>query len=581
MDLRLSCFLVPLLLAAAAAQSVPAVQLPIRELTAFKDGHAFVLRSGDAPLPADGRIVLDDLPTPILGTFWPAVVKDGCALRGVTAGHRRVSLERTALDLRQLLAANTGARIVVREANDVRYEAVIRGLPARSAEEVAATARESGAVLPEHGDVVWLQTETTRRDTNAERIADAGLRLVRLDRIVDVTFVDPPKTRFADELVRPRLLLDVQCQGERPAAVPVSLGWVEMGFRWIPGYRVVLDGKGKASLRLQATLVNDLADLDGATVHLVVGVPSFAGVGVPDPISLQAAIARAAANMGQAQTANFFNNAIMSQVTGNAAQYSEPAAGAIGDLDAGRKEQDLFVFTLPGITLKKKDRMVVTLGETTVDYRDVWKLEVAIAPPQEAWNQLPGGTAELARLLAAPKVRHQIRLGNTGVAPFTTAPALVLQGEQVLAQGTMTYTPPGQTCDLDLTTAIDLLVEKTDRETGRTPNAVRWNGESFLQVDLEGRLVIANRRSEVVEVEIDRRIFGKLTAVGEGGAMEQLNVYDDDPTREVFLVTSRRQPWFASPWSLVMNGVGRARWKVRIEPGKEAAVTCAWHYFWR
>ena len=58
----------------ARAQAEPAAALtrmPIKEVTVFKDGHAFVVHQGRAPVDAKGHVVLDRLPTPLLGTFWP------------------------------------------------------------------------------------------------------------------------------------------------------------------------------------------------------------------------------------------------------------------------------------------------------------------------------------------------------------------------------------------------------------------------------------------------------------------------------------------------------------------------------
>src|SRR5207247_6378725 len=78
--------------AAPAAGSLGA--LPIRDVTIFKDGHAFVLREGEMPVDAAGNVVIDDLPQPVLGTFWPYAVD--AKLAGVVAGQRRVSVERTA-----------------------------------------------------------------------------------------------------------------------------------------------------------------------------------------------------------------------------------------------------------------------------------------------------------------------------------------------------------------------------------------------------------------------------------------------------------------------------------------------------
>lgn len=569
------------LAAAAAAQGAPATSLPIRELTAFKDGHAFVVRAGDVALGADGRIVLEDLPQPILGTFWPAVHADGCTLRHVTAGRHRVTSQHTAIDLRHLLAANLGATLVVRETDGTRYRAVVIDLPRRPGDEIAADSGAIGPQLPVDGDCVLLRTEETRRDTSAERIADPGTRLVRLDRIVDVTFLDEPKRTFADEVLKPELVLDVACAGARPATVPVELGWVEHGFRWIPSYRVELDGNGKAVLRLEATLVDDLADLADATVHLVVGVPSFVAKGQLDPMALQEGVAQAVRRLQDGQTQQYFSNAMMTQVAGNFAPYSPAEGGGDAEDLSGQKEQDLFVFTVKGITLKRGERMVLPVFSTEVTYTDVYKLDVPITPPQESWEQFQNGPSELARLLAAPKVEHAIRIENPTTTPFTTAPALVTRGPQVLAQGTMTYTPPKRSCTITLTTAVDLLVERDDEETGRTPNAVNWNRTNYMRIDAAGRLKIANTSGKTVTIEVVRHVFGKIDEVGDGGAKRQLNPYDGDAVFGATASTSSRYSWLWSVWSMVLNGVGQARWTVTIEPGKEAQVACKWHYFWQ
>ena len=57
--------------------------------------------------------------------------------------------------------------------------------------------------------------------------------------------------------------------------VRVGMTYVQKGLRWIPSYRVDVDGQGKARVKLQATLVNDLVDLNDVTVRLVVGGTPF------------------------------------------------------------------------------------------------------------------------------------------------------------------------------------------------------------------------------------------------------------------------------------------------------------------
>ncbi len=108
-------------LAGAAAEAGSAVsskalaRMPVKEVTVFKDGHAFVLHAGRMATDEAGNVVLDQLPSPVIGTFWPYVADRRAKLTSVTASQREVLVERTALDLRQLIEGNAGASVVVTE----------------------------------------------------------------------------------------------------------------------------------------------------------------------------------------------------------------------------------------------------------------------------------------------------------------------------------------------------------------------------------------------------------------------------------------------------------------------------------
>src|SRR5690606_24905469 len=115
----------------------------------------------------------------VIGTFWPYTDDPKAKLRAVSAGQQRVSLTKTALTLRDLLAANVGSRIEVLEGSKY-YRATIVGIPESSPEELAASAPAgSGPQLPQPGQLILLKTET-------------GTRAIPIDRIQDVTFIDNP-----------------------------------------------------------------------------------------------------------------------------------------------------------------------------------------------------------------------------------------------------------------------------------------------------------------------------------------------------------------------------------------------------
>lgn len=569
----------------ATAVSAANQDLPVREVTVFKDGHAFVLHEGRLPLDEAGRAQLDHLPAPVIGTFWSYASDQGTRLGSVTGGKRRVTVERTALTLRELLEANVGAEATIAETNGLTYPATILGFPVRTAEELGATEpADAGPRLALKGDTLLLRT--------AE-----GTKAIAVGQVRDVTFRHPPNAKGGSEELRTRLTLRFEREdGQVGDTAGVGLMYLQKGIRWIPSYQVDLDGAGRAHLRLQATVLNEMIDLEDVTLQLVIGVPTFAFKDSLDPIALQESLTQLSAFFhggeargGRRQDAllSNYSNAIMSQVA-----YMGDARGAGGgggaggevDLPEGTKNEDLFVFTVPHITLRRGERMVLPIAEYSVPYEDVFVLDVAFAPPQEmARNLNSQQQAEMSRLFAAPKVEHKARLMNEGDQPFTTAPALILRQGRVVAQGMMTYTAPGARSDLNLTTAVDVQVKKSDRETGRTPNAYQHSGTSYLRVDLEGTIRLTNHRGKPLRLEVKRHVLGHLDAAGQGGKVAMSNVFesrDHLPTGD-YSGGGSWWHWVNWPWWWHhVNGLGLVEWELELKPDEAVTLDYTWHYYW-
>ena len=164
--------------------------MPVKEVTVFKDGHAFVLHEGRMPTDAEGNIVLDYLPTPIIGTFWSYSAQTNAKLTGVVSGKRIVSLDRTALTIPELIRANIGARVWIAEAGLAAYECVIFGIPIRSSQELCRTSPPSSPLeLSQPGNIVLLKFE-------------GGIKAVPIEHIREITFLEEPKpTLHGPELV--------------------------------------------------------------------------------------------------------------------------------------------------------------------------------------------------------------------------------------------------------------------------------------------------------------------------------------------------------------------------------------------
>jgi hypothetical protein len=545
----------------APSRARAAGELPVREVTVFKDGHAFLLREGALRPEDGGRVVLEQLPEPVLGTFWP-YAGGGARIVSATASRERVRGERTALDLRQVIEANAEKDVVLATVDGELVEGRLIGLPRRGGDEVERSDPEGGRPrLAETGSVVLLATAT-------------GTKALPIERVRELEVRGPFDSTWSEEALQDRLTLHVEGASSDSS---IGVAYVQRGLRWIPAYEIDVDGAGTAAVRLEATLVNDLIDLEDATVHLVIGVPRFEFAGELDPICLQQAAARIASRLEAPYRFDSLSNALMTQAAGYVPEPAAPAGGA--EVVGGDSEEDLYLFTLPHVTLRKGERMVLPVSSFRIPYRDVYVLDVPFGPPIEMRDQLGDERAlELARLLAAPRAMHVLRLENKSDAPLTTAPALVRSRGRVLAQGLLTYAPSGATTDLSINAAVDVRVTIDERETGRTPEAMRWAGDTFARTDLAVSLEISNEKGEPIEVEVRRSVLGLVDEVGQEGKLEQGSLSELWDLREL----PEWWSWYGWPtWWLRWNGIGRFTWTARLGPGEKTTLTAKWHYFWR
>jgi hypothetical protein len=368
----------------------------------------------------------------------------------------------------------------------------------------------------------------------------------------------------------------------------VGLVYLQRGLRWIPGYQITLDNQGNANVKLQATLINELTDLADVTANLVIGVPSFTFKESLDPIALQKEAAQLSGYFQQGDRSQVMTtNAIMTQSARMGERRGsfpsgQPAADLGPEVSDSTRNEDLYLFTVKRITLKKGQRMVLPVAEYNLKYKDIYAVELPFSPPTDVRLNLNNEQhAEMARLLNAPKATHKIRLTNNSNAPLTTAPALIVKDNRVLAQGMMTYTSSGGNVDLEITKAVDIQVAKSETESGRTPSATRFNGDLYTRVDLNGSIKLTNYRKATSEIEVTRYVLGNVTTAGQNGEVQKINVMENDRYTPVGSYPSW-WGWYSWPsWWSQLNGVGRITWKVNLESGKSLDLTYNWNYFWR
>ena len=186
--------------ASASEPASNSSKMPVKEITVFKDGHALVLHEGKMNTDGDGQVVLDQLPTPVIGTFWPYAADARVKLSSVTAGRKRLASERTAVTLREVVQANIGNEAIITENNVAPYPATIVGFLNRDQNDEEATEPSAlPASPPQVTDLVLLKTaEATARcavlpnsrravsgkvpnQTHVERLSQCAYHEIRLE----------------------------------------------------------------------------------------------------------------------------------------------------------------------------------------------------------------------------------------------------------------------------------------------------------------------------------------------------------------------------------------------------------------
>ena len=540
-------------------------QMPVKELTVFKDGHAFVIHEGTVSVE-DSKATLNYVPKPILGTFWPFSADKNAELTSVIAGKQKSPTQEKATNLTELIKANIGKEVIIDEHQQSKtYEGKILKL----LEKVSYNVVEPNVYSS------WNTPTLKPIPVTTVLLATAlGTKTVEIKNIHNITFKGSASDQFSKDLETAQLQLNLKMKGSNKSEAKVGLMYLEKGFRWIPNYKIDIINDKEVIVKLSATLINDMVDVDNVDLNLVVGVPSFFCQGKYDPIALQKDVV----NTNRHRRNIFHNQVAIANFTPSIPEFHPEPEATPTNIN---KNQDLFLYRLKNISLKKGQRMTLPVSENRLSYTDIYSLNIPFTTPIECYRNLDREERQAAMLLNRPAVKHKIRIKNSSEQPFTTAPALVLKNGLPLAQGRMTYASIGGTSDITLTSAIDINVTKKDNEVKRTPNAVRWHHDDYGKIELEGTVSLKNFKDKTVTVEITRHFLGRIDKVDGEGKISYTNQFEDDsfhpdaPTSRHWW-HSYSWPW----WWFKFNSIGKVQWEKTIEPGQQIDLNYNWHYMW-
>lgn len=585
------------------------LELKTQRVIVFKDGYALIIKKATATSDKSGEVFTDEVPdAAVLGSFW-ALPEEGRMISMLAGWKETKDSEEKQMPATQpieILLANKGKQAKIELHDKTLFNGVIHEvLVDKTASPLAPAALEwldlAGdkpkppvLIKPQSrfassvSRLVQTPTDTERTLTaingaNFILRTDEGDVLLPVGQIRSVLVKDM-KTTLGKTLTTKKKTkrLSFTFEGKEKKQA-MTLMYFRPGVRWIPTYRVSLteqkgaakeDEKKMADISLQAELLNEAEDFDDVPIDIVVGVPNFRFKGTPSPLVLEATLRNALAEaapdiMGnQSQLSNAMYSQRASEFRRNQAQAA-PANGVAVNLPGeltGGGAQDLFVYNLPKLSLGKGDRIAVPIFTTKSPYRDIYTWDVHLTKQDNA--AAPSGAGINSPLvLSKNEVWHQIVLTNNTNVPWTTGAAMIMQGNQPLAQELLTYTAPKDEVRVPVTISVDTRPSIEEKEINRELKAIQWEGYQYARIERELKLDLCNHKPIEIETEITLRVGGKVTKATNDG--------------QITLGSYNAADWVHYAGHPAVNNSSTVVFKAKLKPGDKLEPTVTYHFFTR
>ncbi len=469
----------------AADEASASISTKITSISLFKNGLGFINREGELPKDAT-TVLIKELPVPTLGTFWAYTPGNSDAIQELVAFDRTAIENVPAANLGDVIEANIGQNIELKIGDKEPIQGKIIDAPTNSS-----------LVLFQSGNRMLA-------------INRGDIRQVSLSNGVLKTGVSRTKSVTALQLKK----------NNTKGKCPVIIQYLAKGITWAPSCVIDITDPSKARLSTKAEIINEIDDLDNVTVNLVAGFPNLQFAEVIDPIAKKTDLAAFINSLLNPSGANRYQGrgAVMAQsVMCNAAIYGNENIGPTYSVAAikGQAQEGLFFYEKKDISLRKGQHGYYPLFSLEVPYEHIyeWKLGDILNEPPNPNPREP---------LKSDEIWHSIRLANNGNVPWTTAPAMTKQGEQILGQDIIYYTSPGSKTTVKITQAVDVKAEHVEYETARKRNAANFYNRNYDLVDVQGKLTAVNFKNKDIVIAIVKDISGEIVKMTPNAHVTQI-----------------------------------------------------------
>ena len=182
----------------------------------------------------------------------------------------------------------------------------------------------------------------------------------------------------------------IRMELEKPAGGEnVEVSYLARGITWVPSYRIDLSDEKTARFSAQAQIINELADIQDAHVDLVTGFPNIQFPELPNPVAMSQNLADFLRSLAAGRAEGGERGYMMQQQAltfNNYAPYDNAPLPSYATSTNGQTAEDLFLYPLPRVSLKKGETATLPLFSAEMPYRHLytWKIGDAVGrgPPR-------------------------------------------------------------------------------------------------------------------------------------------------------------------------------------------------------
>lgn len=456
-----------MLLAVCIFPVVTSAQLKAKHVTIFKNGTAFIQKTGKVVLEDGAYKWSDNLPEAIYGTFWFSSPTG--TIVSVKSKADTIEKSRDWASFFDLIRANVGKGIELSMTNGKEINGEIVG------------ANGNGS------DALILVKHTT------------GFEMVKNHLIEHASIKGEINQTITYKNVQTTISVKFK---ENKTNQDLEATYLSQGFNWTPMYQLELDGETSGMLSLKASIKNDAEKVENASLNLVVGSPNFlTTTQLSDLISSQFNVFN---NFRSDNNLRFANS-----VSGFYETDDRKASNGNDNVTAAGLA-DLYLFTLKDFSMDKGERAFYPLFETAVkvEHKYVCNLNGNSVVNNNNYIKKYSAYSDVAQF------NHQIKIWNNSSNPFTSGTLIInknLDGvKQALATSKLDYTAIENCSYVTISNAPDIEIKEEEEETSKTGATKYWNKNKFVAINVSSTITVHNYKAKKAHLEINRMVFGNL-----------------------------------------------------------------------